>query len=96
MTEASEVVFDLTQGDEGVETPPPNDSLKASLSPPVGGHLHSFRRDWQTNKCSNNVLNIITNGYIPPFITKPKLARVPLIHSGYKAYQTGLALTSCI
>ena len=34
-TEASE--------DKGVETPPPNDSLKASLSPPVGGRLHSFR-----------------------------------------------------
>ena len=31
------------------ETPLPNDSLKASLSPPVGGCLHSFRRDWQTN-----------------------------------------------
>ena len=30
-----------------VETPPPNDSSKASLSPPVGGHLHSFRRDWK-------------------------------------------------
>ena len=28
---------------------PPNDSLKASLSPPVGGRVHSFRRDWQTN-----------------------------------------------
>ena len=25
--EASEVVFDPSQGDEGVETPPPNDSL---------------------------------------------------------------------
>ena len=38
---------------EGVDTPPPNDSLKASLSPPVGGRLRSFRRDWQTNKCSS-------------------------------------------
>ena len=28
VTEAPEVVFDLTHGDEGVETPPPNDSLK--------------------------------------------------------------------
>ena len=25
--------------------PSPHDSLKASLSPPVGDHLHSFRRD---------------------------------------------------
>ena len=87
VAEAPEVIFDLTQGDEGVETPPPNDSLKASLSPPEGGSLHSFRKDWQTNKCSNNVLNIITNGYVLPFISKPKLARVPLIHSGYKAHQ---------
>ena len=55
----------------------PNDSLKASLSPPVGGFLHSFRRDCQTEKCSNNMLNIITNGYVLPFITKPKLARIP-------------------
>ena len=43
-----------------------------------------------------NVLSIITNGYILPFITKPKLVRVPLIHSGYKAHQKDLALTSCI
>ena len=82
--------------EKDVETPPPNDSLKASLSPPVGGHLHSFRRDWQTNKCSNNMLNNINNGYIVSFITKPKLARVPLIHSGYKANQKDLALASCI
>ena len=40
-----------------METSAPNDSPKASLSPPVGGHLHSFSRDWQTNKCSSNVLN---------------------------------------
>ena len=39
----------------------PDDSLQASLSPPVGGHLHSFRRDWLANKCSDNMLNIITN-----------------------------------
>ena len=67
--EASGVVFDPTQGDEGVETPPPNDSLQASLSPPVGGCLHSFRIDWLTNKCSNNVFNIITNGYVLPFLS---------------------------
>ena len=90
ITEAPEVVFDLTQGDEGMETPSPNDSLKASLSPPVGGRLRSFRRDWQTNKCSNNVLEIITNGYILPFNTNP------LIHSGYKAHQKDLPLASCV
>ena len=94
--EASGVVFDPTQGDEGVEAPPPNDSFQASLSPPVGGCLHSFRRDWLRNKFSNNVLNIITNGYVLPFIPKPNLVRAPLIRSGYKALQKELALTSCI
>ena len=77
-TEASEVVFDTIQGDECVETPPPNDSLKASPSQPVGGRLCSFRRDWLANKCSD-VLNIITNGYVLPFISKPNLVRAPLI-----------------
>ena len=65
-SEAAGVVFGPTIGEEGVETPPPNDSSKASLSPPVGGLLRSFSRDWQTNKCSPNVLNIITNGYVLP------------------------------
>ena len=94
--EASGVVFDPTQGNQGMETPPPNDSFQASLSPPVGRRLHSFRRDWRTNKCSNNVLNMITNGYDLPFISKPNLVRAPLIRSGYKALQKELALSSCI
>ena len=64
-----------------METPLPNDSFKASLSPPVGGRLRSFRRDWLTNKCSQNVLNIITNGYVLPFRSKPNLIRFPLILS---------------
>ena len=96
ISEAPGVVFDPTIGDEGVETPPPNDSLKASLSPPVGGRLRSFRRDWQTNKCSSNVLNIITNGYVLPFLSKPNLVRVPLIQSGYKALPKDQALATCI
>ena len=79
-----------------METPPPNDSFQASLSPPVGGHLHSFRRGWLTNKCSDNVLNIITNGYVLPFISRSNLVRAPLIQSSYKALQKELALTSCI
>ena len=79
-----------------METPPPNDSLIASLSPPVGGRLHSFRRDCQTNKCSSNVLNIITNGYILPFLSKPSLVRFPLIQSEYKARQKDQALATCI
>ena len=49
ISEAPRVVFNPTLSGEDVETPPPNDSSKASLSPPVGGRLHSFRRDWQTN-----------------------------------------------
>ena len=95
-SEAPGVVFDPTLGDEGVEIPPPNDSLKASLSPPVGGHLRSLRRDWQTNKCSSNMLNIITNGYVLPFLSKPSLVRFPLIQSEYKARQKDQALATCI
>ena len=76
-----------------METTPSNDSFQASLSPPVAGCLCSFRRNWLTNKCSNNVLNIITNGYILPVISKPNLVRA---QSGYKALQKELALTSCI
>ena len=44
-SEAPGVVFDPITGGGGVETPLPNDSSKASLSPPVGGRLRSFRRD---------------------------------------------------
>ena len=69
-----------------METPPPNDSFQASLSPPVGSRLRSFRKDWLTNKCSD-VLNIITNGYFLPFISKPNLVRAPLILSGYKPFK---------
>ena len=94
-SEAPGVVFDPTQGDEGVETPPPNDSFQASLSPPVGGRLCSFRRDLLTNKCSDG-LNISSNGYVLPFISRPNLVRAPLIQSGYKALQKELSLTSCI
>ena len=94
-TEASEVIFDPIQGDKGVETPLPNDSLQASLSPSVG-RLRSFRRDWLANKCPDNVLNIITNGYVLPFISKRNLVRAPLIRSGYKALQKDQALAFCI
>ena len=95
-SEVPGVVFELTIGEEGVETPLPNDSFKASLSPPVGGCLRSFRRDWQTNNCSSNVLNIITNGYVLPFHSKPNLVRFPLILSEYKALQKHQALANCI
>ena len=95
-SEAPGVVFDPTTGGEGVETPPPNDSLKASLSPPVGGHFRSFRRDWQRNKCSSYMLNIITNGYVLPFLSEPGLVRFPLIQSEYKAHQKDQALATCI
>ena len=95
MSEAPGVVFDPTIGEGVVETPLPNDSSKASLSPPVGGHLRSFSRDWLTNKCSKNVLNI-TNGYLLPFLSKPNLVRFPLILSEYKAQQKDQALATCI
>ena len=95
-SEAPGVIFDPIIGEGGVETPLPNDSSKASLSPPVGGRLRSFRRDWQTNKCSPNVLNIITNGYVLPFLSKPNLVRFPLILSEYKAQQKDQALATCI
>ena len=80
----------------GRGNPLPNDSSKASLSPPVGGRLRSFRRDWLTNNCSQNVLNIITNGYVLPFRSKPNLIRFPLILSEYKAQQKDQALATCI
>ena len=95
-SEAPGVIFDPTIGGEGMETPLSNDSLKASISPPVGGRLRSFRRDWQTNKCSSKVLNIITNGYVLPFLSKPNLVRFPLILSDYKAQQKDQALATCI
>ena len=82
------------QRDKAVETPSPNDTFQASLSPPVGGCLRSFRRDWLMNKCSSNMLHIITNGYVLQFISKPNLVRAPLIQSGYKALHKELALTS--
>ena len=93
--EAPGVVFDPTLGEGGVETPLPNDSSKASLSPPVGGR-RSFRRDWLTDKCSQNLLNIITNGCVLPFLSKPNLVRFPLILSEYKAQQKDQALATCI
>ena len=90
------VVFDPTIGEEGVETPLPNDSFKASNSSPVGGRLRCFSRDWQANNCSSNVLNIITNGYVLPFLSKPNLVRFPLIISEYKALPKDQALANCI
>ena len=94
-TEEIKVVFDLITGADGIETPLPKDHL-ASISPPTGVHLHSYRRDWLKEKCSNNMFNIITYGYALPFISKPKLARLSLILSGYKTHQRDLALDYCI
>ena len=48
-SEAPGAIFDPTIREGGVETPLPNDSSIASISPPVGGRLLSFRRDWQAN-----------------------------------------------
>ena len=79
-----------------METPLPNDSSKASISPPVGGHLRSFSRDWQINNCFSNVLNIVTNGYVLRFLSKPILVRFPLIVSEYKALPKDQAPADCI
>ena len=95
-SEAPGVIFDPTIGEGGVETPLPNDSSKASLSPPVGNRLRSFKRNWLINKSSQNVLNIITNGYVLPFRSKPNLIRFPLILSEYQAQQKDQALATCI
>ena len=57
-----------------METPLPNDSLKAFLSPPVGCRLRSFRRDWQTNKCSSNMFNQWLRTAIP---FKTKFGQIP-------------------
>ena len=42
------------------------------------------------------MLNIITNGYVLPFLSKPSLFRFPLIQSEYKACQKDQALATCI
>ena len=42
------------------------------------------------------MLNIITNGYVLPFISQQNLVRAPLIRSGYKALQKDQALACCI
>ena len=63
--EATKVVSNLTTGAEGMETRLPI-YYTVSKSPPIGGYLHSFRKDWLQEKYSNNVLNIVTNGYILP------------------------------
>ena len=40
------------------------------------------------------MLNNVTNGYVLPIVSKPKLAGVPLIQSGYKALQKEQALAT--
>ena len=71
VTDPPKVVSNHTQGDQGMETCPPSDSL-ALCSPPVGDCICSFKRDW---KCSNNVLNIITNGLRSTILHKTKISQ---------------------
>ena len=71
-----------------MEAPPPNDSLKASLSPLVGGRLHSSQR--LANKQMFNMVNIITNGYVLSFMSRPNSK------SGYTALQKDQSLATCI
>ena len=89
------VVFSTPQQRKRAWIPLPNDSFKASSSPPVG-RLRSFSRDWQTNNCSSNVLNLITNGYVLPFLSNPNLVSFSLIISEYKALPKDQALPHCI
>ena len=42
------------------------------------------------------MLNIITNGYVLPFLSKPNLVRFPLILSEYKTLQKDQVLADCI
>ena len=42
------------------------------------------------------MLNIITNGYVLPFLSKPNLVRFPLILSEYKARQIDQTRATCI
>ena len=95
-SEAPRVVFATPQQGKRAWIPLPNDSFKASSSPPVGGRLRSFSRDWQTNNCSSNVLNLITNGYVLPFLSKPNLVRFSPTISEYKALPKDQALAHCI
>ena len=48
------------------------------------------------NKFSFNLLNIIINGYVLPFLSKPSLVRFPVILSEYKAHQKDQVLATCI
>ena len=94
IAEAPKVIFDPTPRGEGMNGS--NDSSKASLSPQVGSRLRSFRRDWQTNNCSDNKLSIITNGYILPFISKPKNSQNSCDYVMIQGPSKDQALASCI
>ena len=78
-----------------METPPPNDSSK-SLPQSTSRRSPPFFQQRLANKCSSNVLNIITNGYVLPFLLKPNLVRFALIVSEYKALPKDQALADCI
>ena len=61
-----------------------------------GGQLMSrdmgiFRRGWPEKNCSNNMLSIVTYGYVLPFHHKPRLARQVCVISRDKDCQKDLA-----
>ena len=64
ITETPEVVFNLTQGDKGEETPPPNDSLKSlpqstsRRSPPF------FQKRLGNKQLLKQRVKHSTNGYV--------------------------------
>ena len=70
-TEAPRVVFRPHSRGRGRGNPSPQWLLKSLTQSTIRRSPPFFRRGCQRNKCSDNVLNIITNGYILPFISKP-------------------------
>ena len=66
--------------------PLPYDSLKASLSPPVGGRLHSFRRDMCTCSCPfttamyDDTALFLSAGIIPFWSARQPTLQCTVVH----------------
>ena len=81
VVEAPEVVFDLTQGEEGVETPPSSDSLK-SLPQSTSRRSPPFFQMRLANK--QMLKHYVKHSYHSSSI---KISQSPLILSGPKTHQ---------
>ena len=71
IAEAPKIVFDPIPGDEGMKTSLPQRLLQ-SLPQSTSRKSPPFFQKRLSNNCSDNMLNIISNGYILPFISKRK------------------------